>query len=203
MSLVINRKTEKGIHVDFLPGDSIQNACDEAIELAQNKSQMVYFSFNGVDLKVSGSSSKDELVQYFHDELARKSEEYRNSEQYQIDQKRQEERLASLQKKTNELIAELKTLSRDDDSIVKWIGAFAEVNDHMDLVYDRAEIINILESAGYKANAEVGNNAVKNDPSVFARWLIGQAIDNLARNMPIHPMATKFSNDYFELFKAA
>ena len=61
-----------------------------------------------------------------------------------------------------------------DDNAVEWIGKFAEVNDHIDLEYDKNKIIAVLEGAGYTADAEVGNKDVEAVPSIFAKWLVKQ-----------------------------
>lgn len=203
MSLIIKSRSEKGIKAKAFPGDTIDDTCREAIEMVSNKRVDVYFEFNGVELKATESSTKDELVNYFHGELSRKRDEYLNSEQYKEDHAKQAKQLQALQIKIDDLLSELKSLALTDDSVVSWVGSFAEINDHKDLVYDNSEIISILVSAGYESNAEVGNPAVKTNKATFARWLVGQAIANLERGMPIHPVAEKFSRDYLNMFQAA
>lgn len=55
-----------------------------------------------------------------------------------------------------------------------------------------------LEVAGYEDNAEVGKSPreIQADKSMMARYIVGQAINNLRIDMPIHPIASKFASDY-------
>lgn len=70
------------------------------------------------------------------------------------------------------------------------------MSDHSGLGYNKQVLADALESAGYKQNDCVGDPEVKSSQRIFARWLVGQAIDCLREGMSLHPSIQKFANDY-------
>jgi hypothetical protein len=81
--------------------------------------------------------------------------------------------------------------------LVSWVGAFADYSDDTRIVYDKQKVIDTLQGYGYVAGEHVGDPAVKTDKTVFAKWLIGQALDGLTCSVgAIHGIAEKFAKDY-------
>lgn len=86
-------------------------------------------------------------------------------------------------------------IQEGQDAIVAWIGQFAEYNDNDNLIYDKAAIASSLEQAGYRA-VDKNPETVPENPKELAQFIIGRAISNLRRGMPIHPAATHLARNY-------
>ncbi len=55
---------------EFLAGTSIEEACEEAVEIAKRNNCIVKFSFNGVAMKVYGFSDKQDKVEEYMSTLS-------------------------------------------------------------------------------------------------------------------------------------
>lgn len=188
------------INLDVMWGATLDDTVNSALTMVKRTNRNVCFNFNGVEMMVTKNNTNDELIREFHNKVAIKQEKYLNSTQYKIDTKQRVDKVQKLQTHIDKLLSELKSLTVNKSNIIKWIGEFAAINDDVDLIYDKNEIVSFLKEAGYKRNDEVGNAAVHTNSTIYAKWLIGQAIDNLESGMPIHPIATKFCKDYFDKF---
>lgn len=195
----IIKRDKDDVHCETPLGVHIDTCCTDAITLACKLRRRVIFDFNGIKIKVVQSSTSTDLVKFYQTEQARHQEAYLKSDEYKQVQVAQEANRLSLQKKVDELMLELKSLVITDDTAVKWVGDFADVNDHCGIKYDKGEIISILKEAGYRANAAVGNMDCKVIPYLAAAYIVGQAMDCLYKGMPIHPILAKFRDDYFNM----
>lgn len=192
------RKAVVLIEVDIMPGDTITESCDAAIELATEHQLPVRFTFNGVEITATASDSTDDLIRKFRSDMEANRLAYLESPEGKQEAERLERYRADNNTKANQLVAELQDVLalQDEGALVAWIGRFADVSDYVGLDYNKQAVATALESAGYVRHQCVGDPEVKTDKTKFARWLIGQAIDNLRSGMGIHPIATKFAADY-------
>lgn len=76
-------KTEK---IEILAGDTIQEACREAVIMAKELNSFIEFNFNNQVIIASSSSDPKELVKNYMDESARRHQEYINSDKYKREQ---------------------------------------------------------------------------------------------------------------------
>lgn len=95
-------KTRK---IEILAGDTIQNACKEAVMLSINKNMIIEFDFNGQVITALPDSNPEILVKNFLDESDRRHQEYINSDEYK---RKQEEYERKELEKTNQLNIYLK-----------------------------------------------------------------------------------------------
>jgi hypothetical protein len=94
------------------------------------------------------------------------------------------------------LLTKLDSLVSNEDNLVEWLGLFSYLNDNSNIKYDKELLISKIEKQGYKSNDCVGNDFVKNDKHICAKWLIGQALDNLHSGRNIHSICQIFADDY-------
>jgi len=59
----------KKVEVEFIPGDTIDYAVEEAIDLAGEWNCIVEFNFNGVDMKVREFAEREYLVKMYHSKM--------------------------------------------------------------------------------------------------------------------------------------
>lgn len=196
MELQILKKTAELIRVEAYPGCEITRTCASAIAMAAEHKLPVQFDFNGVLIKATASDEVEGLVSKWRAELDAKAAEYKASPEGQRRAEEDRQRQAEREATANQLIADLPTALTSEATTVAWVGKFAEVSDYIGLTDDKQAVAAAFESAGYIRNDCVGNPAVKTNKTVFARWLVGQAIDHLQKGMGIHQVAVRFAAEY-------
>lgn len=199
MELSILKKTPELIVADVSAGCEITKTCGAAIALAVEYQLPVQFDFNGVQITATATDEALTLVGKFHAELDARRVAYEASPEGKRRAEEQRQQQAERDGKATQLLAELPAALATEPDTVSWIGRFAEVSDYIGLSYDKQAVAATLESAGYVRNDCVGDPAVKTNKTVFARWLVGQAIDNLRSGYGIHPVAIRFAADYANL----
>lgn len=196
---IIRRKSNLGtLYVEAEIGCDIHSVCVEAIQLAVRNKMKVEFQFNGVDIIVTENDTPDDVVAEFLNELDRRANIWKESEAGKQYAKEQAQKLDILQHAVDEMLYVFDEISTDTGKLIAWVGRVAELNDHIGLKFDKLELAKKMEALGYVENEEVGTRSVDIQQSKLrmARYIIGQAINNLKSGMPIHPMCSKFATDY-------
>lgn len=189
------------IDVAFFCGTLIDVAAAHSVEIAQALTRTVVFEFNGIECRVLSDSKPAEIVDHYHATLDARHKEWVSSAEGKAYEARRQEEFASQLEKVRALEAQLPAIVDDRDALVAWVGAFGEVNDHVDIKIDRNGILGLLNGAGYQANDCVGDKFDGENKDNFARWLIGQAMDGLLRRGGrVRPIAAKFAKEYAEKF---
>lgn len=75
---------------EAMPGNTIENACEEAVRMAQQELCNVEFEFNGQKLRVTPETDPKCLAKHFMDECERRHAEYVASPEYKRQQEEQE-----------------------------------------------------------------------------------------------------------------
>jgi hypothetical protein len=180
----------------IMVGTSIATACKEAMKLSNNRCKSVHFNFNGILIKTAENSTVDQLNNFYHLELERNHEIYINSDEYKELEKKRQAKTLKDQNSLNKLISELDDIISNEDNLIAWLGSFSYLNDNLQINFNKEEIIQKLEESGYKRNVYTNENFVKDDKNICAKWLIGQALDNLHSGRRVHSMCQMFADDY-------
>lgn len=100
------------------------------------------------------------------------------------------ERLNLAQAKHDGLMAMLPSKFAEVKSAIQWLQPFVEAAEHVAVIgTDFPRVASVLEASGWKANEACGlPHSSYEDPNVLGRWIIGQAIDMLRKNIPPHPL---------------
>lgn len=141
--------------------------------------------------------------------------EWEKTDEYQQQKQKREEELIQLNAQVNELIdlfpvPDAPTFIWSSDyqiEVLCWTAALSAVNDHRGLTFDKQALADRFEQAGFKRNAnaltqkqvELGISwgSLYTDDAVPA-FLIGQAIDMLRNDMPVHPLLGEHIVQFFE-----
>lgn len=70
----------------------------------------------------------------------------------------------------------------------RWLASWALQADNVNISFDKRGLAQRLETAGYKANAFVGQAEKLNQPENMSRYIVGQAVSMMNGGMPPHPM---------------
>lgn len=191
--------TSKQVH-EPLGGTHINQAAKQAVELAP-----VTLKFNDILIDVNHNSTESEVVKAFNFELDRLSKEYEQSPAgIEAKQKRQVEikrKQSDVIAHTNNLPVIIKSSNRRD--LMDWLIAFTDVADDVDVNIDHGRLYKIFKKSGYVENDFVGvHESLFNEPYRMERYVVGQVMNCLKRNMPPHPITVKFCKQCLEMITA-
>lgn len=174
-------------------GDSIVKTAQVMVEMAL-PGEPVMAVFNGIEVTASFGDSADKIVQDFWTKSERRHEEYINSPEYKEQQQQDEERKVALQLKLDALLQKLPSLNfADVTSVLDWLCELQEPTDHIGTVAPVNAILARFALKGYYPNVNTGANFKKDDGDNYARYIIGQALENLTRVGSIHGFIHHFT----------
>lgn len=188
------------ITFDPMAGTRIEDACEEAVRLARKNDCVVEFDFNDVHMQAFTTDSASDVSARWHAETDRRRAEYESSPEYA---KKQESRRIAVLVSQNEIDRIIATIDRisGEAEWMSWIKYFAELSDDVGVEIDLAEVSAALRRHGWVDGAHVGKppGDFKNNKTMLAEYIMGQAINCLNRGMPPHPITRKFVDDYMAM----
>lgn len=197
MSNLISKKT---LHLEFFAGSDITKCSEAAVMLTITQGvDDVNFTFNGVSISVydcGGDSEK--IVQYYHSELSRKSDEYRNSDEGLTAKSLRDTQLKLDQVNMDTLIYQLESCTRA--SVLPWLYSFSPLADSIHAEFSRKFVIRKIESLGFIRNECMGKSFIEGDKDVTLRYIVGQALDGLYTVGSPHPVILRFIDEFNEEF---
>jgi hypothetical protein len=142
---------------------------------------------NGVELILLPDMNPDNMDELWKATMAKARDEYEASPAYVEYQRRRAIKDKEDQAEANTMLAKFDEVVKDKAQLAQWMHDFALVNDNISVVFDKNQLADKLEANGYVINEFVGVPAADFNADMAFRWAVGQAIDHLRRNMPIHP----------------
>jgi hypothetical protein len=197
--LHIVKKSSERWYAEAASGSHILAVCRAAAQMVAELQVEVAFDFNGITLVAIKGGSAEQLAAQFTADSNRRARDWQASAEGQQQAAKQQQERTQLQFKVDELLAVFDTVVGVQSTLVDWLGQFSELNDYMGLVFDKSALVAKLEAAGYAENAEVGKGSPKEfltDKAKMARYIVGQAINNLRSGMPVHPICSRFAAEY-------
>lgn len=165
-------------------GQHFISAIREMAEMANRSKAEVKMEFNGKEYSVLPGVDVQEVVDAFEKKLRDEEEEYRKSpECAERERVWAAERLAQTEK-FNELW-EVKPDFTDLDSVVDWLCKLSIIDS---INMSNFGIVEVFEENGYLPNAYTYDKFDIDSREIFARWLIGQALDGINIVGAIHPV---------------
>ena len=183
--------------LETLPGDYLPHVIERALARAGDAGGAVRFTFNGATVEVTGDQTSEEVRAAIETQWEAEAAAYRASPAGIKAAAAAEARLAHYQREHDALTA-MPIVSLGEAALVKWVGRYADAADHIGVRgRNTFAVAEALEAAGYARNDACGlPEAEYEQPSVMARYIIGQAIDCLRRGMGPHPVTQKFVDEY-------
>ncbi len=183
-------------------GEDISTACAEALKLAKESNEIVGFNFNGILVAVTPDDTVERIYRRYVEKVEKRRREYLESEEYRIQQLKRAEEVKIKQQKVNALIAEAPEIidGGSYSEILDWLVSFADSADDVDVSFDVTPLYTLFCNRGFKANENVGlENTAYADKATLARYIIGQALDNLEHGMAPHPILHNFVQNWKKL----
>lgn len=177
-------------------GSHIDDVCMEATALAIKLNRQVTFDFNGATVLVEPTDSWPAVLKRLQSILYENQKAYEASSEYTEILAERNVRLRAAQKETDDLIRVLPNCLDREIDLIKWVGKFVVVTDHIGVKVDREYVHKLLESRGYAKNAHLNQpKDYYQIPGNFAGYIIGQFMD-----YPHPNVISRFCNDYVNRF---
>lgn len=192
MSKVATYNPDCGTHIDM--------ACAEAVRLAVRQHCTVRLVFNGIELEANPASRASALAESYHSEMDRRAELHRQSPEGIAAVARRAGEVVRKQAECDSLLSELPRILQSNvlDDLMRWLKSFAAVADDVDVKFNKPNLVRLLGDAGFRRNELCGNPPhwfkTKNR---MGRYIVGQVIDCLLRDLPPHPVTMSFVDKYF------
>lgn len=189
---------------EALCGTSISRYADTMTLGAKLIAEPVHGEFNGVDLTVTENMSAEGIVAYFHAEIEKRSEEYRNSPEGIAAKLKREQEIVEKQARCDELVLQLESETFEFGNLpvlLDWLCAMQDVSDDIGTKVNVDKVVQIFATHGYIAGMNCEDDFNENDPHNWVGWLVGQALDGLLKIGAIHQVVHHFTKQWKEKFE--
>lgn len=182
--------------ITFSPGEHIQRAAQMLVDAAPATG-----TFNDITLTADGNVTAEAIVDDYMAESERRSRAYLESPEGRKAARRRQIEIENLQAKADRLMETLPTIFDGPsvtailDRILGWLSEMGGPRDHVGVKVDVPHIVSAFTSHGYKLDANCGTEFNEHDPDNFARWIIGQALQE-----PYYPGTQRFVDEWRERF---
>lgn len=181
------------------PGDYLPDVIARALARATESGAPVRFTFNDATVDVLPGQSADVTQQAIQAQWDAQAVAYRASPEGQKARAEAAVRLVALQAKHDRLMATLPATFASDRAAIEWLEEYSDPADDTRVAgRDFACVVRVLEASGYKVADALGlDQTAYQKPRILARYLVGQALDQMRGGMPPHPgMMARFAADY-------
>jgi len=177
-------------------GSHIDDVCMEATALAVNRNRQVSFDFNGATVLVEPTDHWSAVLLRLQSVLNKNQTAYEASDEYRKILAEREVNRRAAQDRATALMMGLLDVVDDELNLIKWLGEFVVVTDHIGVKFDRAYVHSVLESRGYVKDAHLKQpKEYYQIPGNFAGYIIGQFM------VCPHPnVISRFCDDYVKRF---
>ena len=187
-------------------GENIIEAAKCMVALANRTGDTVAAKFNDIELKTNPSEDLETaaavITAYYSSESSRRAEAYRNSPEGKRAAADAEKRKQQSQCQMDEAMSELSSLNFSDlNAVIGWLEKVRDPSDHVGVVTPSKQIVETFRGHGYEPSVNCGKDFNGEDEENFARWLIGQALDNLNSVGAILQVFDKFAEDWRKKFE--
>lgn len=188
--------------VVFSPGQHIARAAEE-LSSAANEHGAATGTFNDIVLTALRGQPPQEIVASFDEQLRESGRRYRESPAGIAAAKAAASRLSDSQAIYDGHMASLAVLDFNSQAaILDWLCGIQDATDHVGVLTIPSEITLAFAKHGYEPGVYCGDKFDGESPDIFARWVIGQALDGLQKIGAIHPIIHKFAGQWKSKFSA-
>lgn len=182
------------------PGTHISRAATDATRKARRTGKVIRFKFNDVRLFAAPKKSEITILWEFEQDTTRAVSNWRESKAGRLAELNRNNQIIERQKIVDALLEQFDGVAQMGlDHVVTWCARLASAADDICVQLDTERTAALLESAGYKDSAHVGDQIVcQTNRKICGEYIIGQAINCLRHGLSPHPITV----DWLEKFSA-
>lgn len=158
--------------------------------------------FYGISFVVTNDSTIESIIEDYERQCQKTHEEYTHSEEYKIKKEREKMELKHLNKQANEYMNQLNTVDFNNyGELLKWLECIQPLTNTMGINTLDHQMVDVFMNNGFEPNVNTGEDLIEEDEENFARYIIGQCLDQLQDVGAIHPMVVVFIEQWKNKFK--
>ena len=184
--------------INILPGTTIDRAAQILCAHAPAR-----FNFNGIEVKARYATTRPaDLVVAWRRKMDARAVQW--SPERTARERRDAEEVKAAQAATDALLAALPSIDWSDHAgPIAWLVAFSVPADRAGVRFDHAAVYRAFLSHAYDAGVYCDDAFDETSRDIFARYIVGQALDALLRGWAPHPMIERFAAQWAQRFAAA
>ena len=182
--------------IELTPGMTIKEAAIRLRSAAPARA-----SFNGIDIAATGGETEGDIVAAYYAASEARTAAWEASDEGKASRAREERARAEAQRSVDAALRILPTIDWSDHAApLTWLCEAQPSMDRAGVTFDRAAVVALFRAHGYEANVYCGAAFDPKSRDIFARWVIGQALDGIATVGAPHQVIERFARDWRETF---
>jgi hypothetical protein len=212
------------MNIEFLAGETINQACARLVGLANETRANVYGDFNGIGLVAHEGADVGEIVKAYHEKSEARRLAWERSPEGIAATERRAKDIAKVQAEADAAIADLPNVDLSDlSAAITWLLRIREPSDRIGVRINAPMIVETFKRFGYAADdycvrelsrnerrrmaregtrrrvgsrrvPKILNEGVRREKGLRSRWLIGQAIAGLESHGTVHQVFDHFAD---------
>ena len=153
--------------------------------------------FNGIEIVARGGESTEQLVATWEAERADRAAAWEASDEGRAYRAQEAKQRWDAQLSVNAALRILPTIDWSDYAQpITWLCEVQSSMDRAGVTFARSAVTEVFRSHGYEPGVFCGEAFDGTSRDIFARWLIGQALDGIERVGAPHSMIRRFAEDW-------
>lgn len=173
-------------------GTHINVAIKKALEIAREENEDVNFTFNGINFVIKSVDDECCALKKYNEISNEEYEKWKNSDEGKRQERERKERIENEKGNIRKLLSNPPNFC-DEMSVLDWLMEIENCNSVY--IYGN-DIIKLFEKNGYISNVNCGEDYNKDDKDNVLRYIVGQALDGIDKVGAIHPVLTRFVEDF-------
>ena len=177
-----------GIEIKGAPGEHISQ-----VAIRMRSAAPSWCEFNGARFEAHDGDTEGAIVAKWEAAFKANGDRYAASPEGIAAAKEAEDRRIAAQWTIDLAMRRLESVDWSDESgPLEWLCAMADAADHVGVEYDRAHVVDTFHAHGFEVGVYCGDAFDGSSRGIFARWIIGQALDGIKRVGSPHGMIARF-----------
>lgn len=187
------------ITIETTPGEHIKQTAIRLRSAAPARA-----IFNGIEIRATGTETEADIIAAWETEREARVAAWEASPEGQASKARDAQERWDAQFAVNALLAALPTIDWTDHAApIGWLCAAQPHMDRVGVTFDRSAVLACFKEHGYEVSAFCGEAFDGKSRDIFARWLIGQALDGIEQVGAPHGIVERFAADWRARFSKA
>lgn len=184
-----------------IPGQTIYTVIEEMVQLAKDTNDLVICEFNGIVIQATKYMSKEVVMDLYRHTKEAIWEAYYCSDEYFERRRLDEIKVMEKYEKYDMLMKDFEKLNFNDKfEVLNWIKSITLLTDMVEICRKNKEISDKFKDLRFVSGVNCGDAYIKGDIDNNYRYLIGQLISGIESTGYIHPIMTKFIEDFMKIY---
>ena len=183
--------------IDFPAGMHIADAAALLVREAAAAGCDAVARFNDIPLRARPGQEASVVLAEYEQKVADRGARWRASPEGRAQAEARASEVATLQALADAMTAGVEGLDfADRAAVLEWLGDIQPSSDRLGVTIDAQRILAAFANHDLVPNMRTGDAFDENDPGIYFEWLVGQALDGLAKGPSIHGVFHSFAAEW-------